>query len=96
MRVLAVAEATAEAPLPETPGGFPFTLLGLAALADPLRAFVPSAIRECQAAGIRVVMITGDYPVTARAIARQAGLQDEDVLDGPSIERKRGADTLVQ
>ena len=92
MRVLAVAEAMAEAPLPETPGGFPFTLLGLAALADPLRASVPTAIRECQAAGIRVVMITGDYPVTARAIARQAGLQGEDVLDGPSIERMSEAE----
>ena len=92
MRVLAVAEATAEAPLPETPRGFPFTLLGLAALADPLRASVPTAIRECQAAGIRVVMITGDYPVTARAIARRAGLQGEDVLDGPPIERMSEAE----
>jgi P-type Ca2+ transporter type 2C len=63
MRVLGVAEATAEAPLPEAPRGFSFTLLGLAGLADPLRPSVPTAIRECQAA-IRVVMITGDYPVT--------------------------------
>jgi Ca2+-transporting ATPase len=85
MRVLAVAEATAEGPLPDTPRGFSFALLGLTGLADPLRASVPGAIRECQAAGIRVVMITGDYPVTARAIARQIGLQGEEVLDGPSI-----------
>ncbi len=92
MRVLAVAEATAEGPLPDTPRGFSFTLLGLAGLADPLRASVPAAIRECQAAGIRVVMITGDYPITARAIARQAGLQSEDVLDGPSIERMSEAE----
>jgi Ca2+-transporting ATPase len=87
MRVLSVAEATAEDPLPETPRGFSFTLLGLAGLADPLRTSVPAAIRECRAAGIRVVMITGDYPVTARAIARQAGLEGEDVLDGSAIER---------
>ena len=92
MRVLGVAEATAEAPLPEAPSGFSFTLLGLAGLADPLRASVPTAIRECQAAGIRVVMITGDYPVTARVIARQAGLEGEDVLDGPSIERMSEAE----
>jgi Ca2+-transporting ATPase len=91
MRVLSIAEATAQGPLPEMPRGFSFTLLGLAGLADPLRASVPAAIRECQAAGIRVVMITGDYPVTARAIARQAGLEGEDVLDGPAIER--GNDT---
>jgi P-type Ca2+ transporter type 2C len=92
MRVLAVAEATTKGPLPETPRGFSFTLLGLAGLADPLRASVPAAIRECQAAGIRVVMITGDYPITARAIARQAGLEGEDVLDGPSIERMSDAE----
>jgi Ca2+-transporting ATPase len=92
MRVLAVAEATAEGPLPETPRGFSFTLLGLAGLADPLRASVPAAIRECRAAGIRVVMITGDYPITARAIARQAGLEGEDVLDGPAIERMSDAE----
>jgi len=66
MRMLAVAEATADGPLPDSPRGFNFALLGLTGLADPLRASVPSAIRECHAAGIRVVMITGDYPVTAR------------------------------
>lgn len=91
MRVLAVAEATAQGRLPGTPRGFSFTLLGLAGLADPLRTSVPAAIRECQAAGIRVVMITGDYPVTARAIAEAAGLQGKDVLDGPSIERMNGS-----
>jgi Ca2+-transporting ATPase len=86
MRVLAVAEATAGGSMPETPRGFAFKLLGLAGLADPLRASVPAAVRECQAAGIRVVMITGDYPLTASAIARQAGLQGGKVLDGRSIE----------
>jgi Ca2+-transporting ATPase len=87
MRVLAVAEAAASSPLPDTPRGFAFTLLGLAGLADPLRPSVPAAIRECRAAGIRVVMITGDYPITARAIARQAGQEAGAVLDGPSIEQ---------
>lgn len=87
MRVLAVAEATADGILPDSPRGFTFRLLGLAGLADPLRQSVPAAIAECQAAGIRVVMITGDYAVTARAIARQAGLDDGAVVAGPAIAR---------
>lgn len=87
MRVLAVAEASADGPLPETPRGFSFTLLGLAGLADPLRAQAPAAIRECRSAGIRVVMITGDYPLTARAVGSQAGLDVETVMDGPTLTR---------
>ncbi|HVJ51030.1 MAG TPA: cation-translocating P-type ATPase [Aliidongia sp.] len=85
MRVLAVAEATTQDVLPESPRAFSFRLLGLAGLADPLRRSVPAAIAECQAAGIRVVMITGDYAVTARAIAREAGLVASSTLDGPVI-----------
>ena len=50
-----------------------FEFLGLVGLADPLRPSVPDAVSECRSAGIKVVMITGDYPATARAIARQAG-----------------------
>src|SRR5581483_1029380 len=87
MRVLAVAGTTAEEPLPDNPRSFSFTLLGLVGIADPLRASAPAAIEECRGAGIRVVMITGDYPVTARAIARQAGLATGAILDGPSIEK---------
>jgi Ca2+-transporting ATPase len=64
-----------------------FAFLGLVGLADPLRAEVPVAVAECQAAGIRVVMITGDYPATAQAIARQAGLSSDAVLTGEEIER---------
>jgi Ca2+-transporting ATPase len=93
MRVLAIAEATADDALPETPGGFTFRLLGLAGLADPLRQSVPGAIAECRAAGIRVVMITGDYAVTARAIARQAGLEADLVVEGSAIARM-GQDAL--
>ncbi|HQT80108.1 MAG TPA: cation-translocating P-type ATPase, partial [Rhodopila sp.] len=85
LRVLAVAEAAAEDKLPDSPHGFAFHLLGLAGLADPLRPSVPAAIAECRAAGIRVAMITGDYAVTARAIARQAGIDATSVLDGPTI-----------
>lgn len=51
-----------------------FTLLGLAGLADPLRSGVGEAVALCKTAGIRVVMITGDYAATAQAIADQAGI----------------------
>lgn len=67
--------------------GFDFEFIGLFGLADPVRAEVPAAVAECRAAGIRVMMITGDYPATACAIANQAGLADKDtdVLAGDEI-----------
>ncbi len=75
LRVLAVAEGRFEgADWPATEHGFDFTFVGLLGLADPLRPQVPAAVAECRDAGIRVVMITGDYPATARVIAQQAGL----------------------
>jgi Ca2+-transporting ATPase len=88
-RVLAVARAAFAGPaLPDSPQGFDFEFLGLVGLADPVRPEVPAAVRECQSAGIRVVMITGDYPLTARAIARQAGIaNDGDALAGTEIDR---------
>ena len=83
MRVLGVARAAcATADLPETQRGFAFELLGLVALADPLRESVPAAVHECRAAGIRVVMVTGDYPMTARAIAESAGIDATLVVGG--------------
>ena len=86
LRVLGVASATGrEGALPETQDGFAFTFLGLVGLADPLRKSVPAAVRECHHAGIRVIMITGDYPVTARAIARQAGIADASVVTGDEL-----------
>ncbi len=72
-------------PWPAGEHDFDFEFIGLLGLADPLRAEIPQAVRECHEAGIRVVMITGDYPVTARAIAAQAGLQAGDVLSGDEI-----------
>jgi Ca2+-transporting ATPase len=92
MRVLAVAAGQADAALPDDPRSLTLQCVGLTGLADPLRASVPSAIAECRAAGIRVVMITGDHAVTARAIARQAGLQADRVLDGPTIGRMSEAE----
>ncbi len=54
-------------------------------MADPIRASVPGAVAECRSAGIRVVMITGDYAATARSIATQAGIADGDVLTGADL-----------
>ena len=63
-----------------------FTLIGLVGLEDPIRATVPGAIGECYRAGIRTVMITGDYPGTAQAIARQIGLSSIDqVMTGAEL-----------
>jgi Ca2+-transporting ATPase len=86
MRVLGVATAQFNGEtLPETQAEFVFELLGLVGLADPLRDTVPAAVRECRAAGIRVVMVTGDYPTTACAIAAQAGIAADIVTSGEEI-----------
>ena len=62
-------------------------VLGLVGLADPIRPAVPAAIGECYAAGIRVVMITGDYPLTAQSIAAEIGLLPRDrVITGPELD----------
>jgi P-type Ca2+ transporter type 2C len=94
LRILAVARA--EFPgdvLPEDPHAYQFHLLGLVGLADPIRPEVPAAIQECHTAGIRVVMITGDFAGTARSIARQAGLNEgERVLTGPELEKMNDAE----
>ena len=94
MRVLAVARATADrgGALPASPRGFEFEYLGLVGLADPLRPNVPAAVAECRAAGIRVVMITGDYPQTARAVAAMAGIEDGAAITGGDIERLTDAE----
>jgi len=75
LRVLAVARAAFKGQdWPTSEHGFDFEFIGLLGLADPVRPEVPAAVAECHAAGIRVVMITGDYPTTALAIAQTAGL----------------------
>jgi Ca2+-transporting ATPase len=76
-RVLAVARAqfSQAHTLPTEQHDFAFRLLGLAGLHDPVRPGAAEAVAECARAGIRVVMITGDYPGTALAIAREVGLR---------------------
>lgn len=87
LRVLGVAGAEfAAAGLPESQQGFALRFLGLVGLVDPLRPSVPQAVALCRSAGIRVIMITGDYPATAQAIAAQAGLQGNRVISGSEVE----------
>lgn len=87
LRVLAVAKAQhTSVILPDDPAGFAFEFVGLIGLADPVRPEVASAVRECYGAGIRIVMITGDYPGTAQSIARQIGLsRPEAYITGPML-----------
>ena len=87
LRVLGVARAShADDQLPDKQTGFDFEFMGLVGLADPLRAGVRDAVSDCSSAGIRVIMITGDYPATARAIAREAGLDFNDVVTGEILK----------
>lgn len=81
-RVLACARRWIEGPAPTAPEdaerdmGF----LGLAAMSDPVRPEVPEAIKRCRDAGIKVLMITGDHPATAAAVAREAGIRHHTVM----------------
>ncbi len=81
LRVLGVARgALAAGALPDAQTELALSFVGLIAFADPLRATVPAAVAECRSAGVRVIMITGDYPVTAQTIARAAGLARPDAV----------------
>jgi P-type Ca2+ transporter type 2C len=98
LRVLAVARGLDGVPvhggqplptsglLPDHVHSYLFEPVGFLALADPLREDVPAAIATARGAGVRVVMITGDSPVTARSIADQAGLPAGPVLSGQELE----------
>jgi magnesium-transporting ATPase (P-type) len=84
LRVLMVAEGPADASVEEPQR---LTALGFVGIRDPLRPNVPNSVRRCREAGVRVVMITGDHPATARAIALEAGLFEHggEVLSGAEI-----------
>jgi Ca2+-transporting ATPase len=98
LRVLGVGKAYFQkAPLPGEQHDFQFQFLGLVGLEDPVRPTVPGALQDCYTAGIRVVMITGDYPGTAQNIARQIGLTARDeVLTGTDLERMSDAELQVK
>ncbi len=87
LRVIGVAKAAfRQTELPDGAHDFPFQLIGLIGMEDPVRPAVPAAVKECGEAGIKVVMITGDYPATAQKIARQIGLE-EGTITGPEMSR---------
>jgi P-type Ca2+ transporter type 2C len=87
LRVLGVARASfTPAALPGEQHDFVFEFIGLLGLEDPVRRTAVSAVQECYSAGIRVVMITGDYPGTAVNVARQAGLRQSSVVTGPELD----------
>jgi Ca2+-transporting ATPase len=79
LRVLGVAKSSFQKDsLPEIQHDFEFEFIGLFGFVDPVRPGVREAVAECYSAGIRVIMVTGDYPGTARHIAREIGLIDPD------------------
>jgi len=88
LRILAVAKASFKrGELPQGQHDFDFRYVGLIGFSDPVRPQVPAAIKECYRAGIRVIMITGDYPVTAKKIAEAIGLEHADeAITGPELE----------
>ncbi|PKN80393.1 MAG: ATPase [Candidatus Cloacimonetes bacterium HGW-Cloacimonetes-1] len=87
LRVLGVAIADYAGPdLPDRQEGFSYKFCGLIGFADPCRDTVPGAVQECYKAGIRIIMITGDYPCTAKAIGRTIGLKEvENVITGEEL-----------
>ena len=90
MRVIAVATERISPPeiLPADKRQLRLELVGLIGLADPIRPTVPNAIAQLAQAGVRVVMITGDYSGTARAIAGQAGLaKSDEAITGQTLEQ---------
>jgi Ca2+-transporting ATPase len=86
LRVLAVALSSVDRAMPfDDPCELPFTYLGLLAFEDPIRESVSVAVAAARGAGIKVKMITGDFPGTARAIARQAGIETAEVVTGKQL-----------
>jgi Ca2+-transporting ATPase len=88
LRVLGVAAAVFHsAALPPVQHDFVFGFLGLIGFADPIRPTAAAAVAECYRAGIRTVMITGDYPGTARHVAAQIGITPrEQIVTGGEFD----------
>ena len=98
LRVLGVAKAHfKESDLPNEQHDFGFIFLGLVGLADPIRPTVPAAVKDCYSAGMRVIMITGDYAGTARNIAKQIGMRAYDqVITGPELDAMDDAELRLR
>ena len=89
LRVLGVAKSFFKnRELPDIQHDFQFEFIGLIGLSDPIRPAVKDAIMECYKAGIKVIMITGDYPVTAQNIGSQIGLSNpEKYITGSELDK---------
>ncbi|MEO6297301.1 MAG: cation-translocating P-type ATPase [Dokdonella sp.] len=87
LRVLGVARGQWQGSTPpKSQHDFTFRFLGLIGFVDPPRPEVPAAIAECRTAGVRIIMMTGDHPATARAIAREVGLSERaEVMTGAEM-----------
>jgi magnesium-transporting ATPase (P-type) len=87
LRVLAFARREISAHLPETAreAEVEMEFLGLVGMADPVRPEVPAAVVSAKAAGIQIVMITGDHPATAMSVAREAGIPAHTVMLGSEL-----------
>merc|ERR1711992_181364 len=91
-------------PADKYPVGYPFDaedvnfpleglrFVGLMSVIDPPRAAVPDAVSKCRSAGIKVIMVTGDHPITAKAIARSVGIISEGTNTVEDIATQRGCD----
>jgi Ca2+-transporting ATPase len=88
-RVLGAAKASFDkAGLPDSQHEFDFEFIGFLSFTDPVRENVPETVSECYSAGIRVIMITGDYPGTAQSIARKIGLKNpESYILGSDLDK---------
>jgi len=88
LRILGVARANFKSTdLPTDQHEFKFEFMGLLGFHDPVRPEVNASVQEAYAAGIRVIMITGDYPVTAQNIAQQAGINPVgEIITGPELD----------
>jgi Ca2+-transporting ATPase len=96
-RVLGVAVASPPSVMPDNQSDFKYSFKGLIGFADPIRPEVPQAIKECNEAGVKVIMITGDFPATAKSIAQQIGLPSQGrTLTGSEIATMSDGDLREQ
>merc|ERR1712212_1107996 len=91
-------------PADKYPAGYPYDadeenfpleglrFVGLMSMIDPPRAAVPDAVLKCRSAGIKVIMVTGDHPITAKAIARSVGIISEGTETVEDIAARKGVD----
>jgi P-type Ca2+ transporter type 2C len=82
LKVIALADKRAHS----LDGGSGFILVGLLGLGDPVRPEAASAVADAQRAGVSLVMVTGDHPATASAVARDVGLAEDPVVTGSQID----------